>query len=146
MALNDENIRLRTGERIPVSALEFKTSRGGGPGGQHVNKVETKVEARLDLTDRPELREGTLNTLQIRLKHKLEADGTLRVVSAAERSQHANKATAIKRLEEILNKALTPVKKRVPTKPSKSSKKKRLEKKRQHSQKKAERRWKPGKE
>ncbi len=143
MGFRDENIHLRTGEQIPVSALEFATSRGGGPGGQNVNKVETRVEVRINLREYPELREKTREILLQQLAKRLDKEGNLRVVASTERSQYGNKVAAIKRLENLLNKSLTPVKKRVATKPSGAAKRRRLEKKKQQSQKKATRRWKP---
>lgn len=143
MAFADQDIFLRTGERIPFSALQFATSRGGGPGGQNVNKVETRVEVRLNLNELPELRETTRTTLLLQLGNKLDKEGTLRVVAGTERSQYANKVAAVRRLEALLNKALTPRKKRVPTKPSFASKQRRLQKKEQVSTKKTARRWKP---
>ena len=146
MGFRDDYIHLRTGEQIPISALEFTTSRGGGPGGQNVNKVETRVEVRLNLREYPELRERTRITLLQQLSKRLDKEGNLRVVASTERSQYGNKVAAIKRLENLLNKALTPVKKRIPTKPSGAAKRRRLEKKKQQGQKKATRRWKPEKE
>ena len=125
--MRKESIVLRTGEEISIKAIDFATSRGGGPGGQNVNKVETRVEARLDLRERPELSETTLQTLQHRLRNKLDTRGTLRVVSSTERSQLGNRLAAIKRLEETLNEALKPKKPRVKTKPSRGSKGEEIE-------------------
>lgn len=136
------HIILRTGEQISLSAILFSTSRSGGPGGQHVNKVETRVEAKLNLFERPELSEETRGKLLAQLVKKLDKEGNLRVVAAASRSQHTNRAEAIQKLEHLLNTALRPQKKRVPTKPSRSAKKRRLESKKQQSEKKERRRWK----
>ena len=146
MGFSGDNIHLRTGEQIPLSALEFTTSRGGGPGGQHVNKVETRVEVRLNLEQQTSLRERTREILLERLASRLDKDGTLRIVASTERSQYANKTAAIRRLEALLNKALTPVKKRIATKPSGAAKRRRLDKKKKQSEKKATRRWKPGRD
>lgn len=146
MGFTGDYIHLRTGEQIPLSALEFATSRGGGPGGQHVNKVETRVEVRLNIGQQTALREKTREILLERLGNRLDKEGNLRIVASTERSQYANKAAAIRRLEAMLNKTLTPVKKRVATKPSGAAKRRRLEKKKQQSEKKATRRWRPEKD
>ncbi|MGE3799429.1 MAG: alternative ribosome rescue aminoacyl-tRNA hydrolase ArfB [Candidatus Kapaibacterium sp.] len=135
-------IVLRTGEEIPLSAISFSTSRSGGPGGQHVNKVETRVEAKLNLFERPELSEETREKLVERLAKKLDKEGNLRVVAAASRSQFSNRAESIRKLEALLEAALKPRKKRVPTKPSRAAKERRLEGKKRQSEKKEGRRWK----
>lgn len=139
--MRKESIVLRTGEEISIKAIDFATSRGGGPGGQNVNKVETRVEARLDLRERPELSEKTLQTLQRRLRNKLDTRGTLRIVSSTERSQLGNRIAAIQRLEETLNEALKPRKRRVKTKPSRAAKERRLKRKKATAEKKERRRW-----
>ena len=136
------HIILRTGEQISLSAILFSTSRSGGPGGQHVNKVETRVEVKLNLLERPELSEKTREKLLKGLAKKLDKEGNLRVVAAAGRSQHANRIEAVQKLEHLLNRALTPQKKRIPTKPSRAAKQRRLEAKRRQSEKKQGRRWK----
>ena len=142
--MNQSNaITLRTGEEIPLSAIEFSTSRSGGPGGQHANKVETRVEAKLNLLERPELQEKTRELLLERLEKKLDKEGYLHVSSSTSRSQHGNKAETIRKLESLLDAALKPRKKRIPTKPSRAAKRRRLEEKRQQSEKKSRRRWKP---
>ncbi len=139
--MRKESIVLRTGEEISIKAIDFATSRGGGPGGQNVNKVETRVEARLDLRERPELSEKTLQTLQRRLRNKLDTRGTLRIVSSTERSQLGNRIAVINRLEETLNEALKPRKRRVKTKPSRAAKERRLKRKKATAEKKERRRW-----
>lgn len=141
--MQKDGLKLRTGEEIPFSALNFATSRGGGPGGQNVNKVETRVEVKLNLQERPELSERSHDLLLKRLGNKLDSEGNLRLVSSTERSQHGNRAAVVRRLEEMLNAALKPRKKRIPTKPSKAARERRIEKKKALSQKKEGRRWRP---
>ena len=108
-----------------------------------MNKVETRVEAKLNLLERPELSEETRAKLAERLGNKLDGEGNLRVVAATSRSQHANRAESVRKLQALLDAALKPRKKRVPTKPSQAARKRRLEAKKRLSDKKEGRRWKP---
>jgi ribosome-associated protein len=119
-----------------ASELEFATSRSSGPGGQNVNKVNTKVTLRWNIKD------STLLTLEEKelLLHKLESritiDGTLLVTSQDKRSQLQNKEDSLLKLEHLLKQAFAKKKKRKPSKPSKSSVLNRLDKKKKHSDKK----------
>ena len=138
-----EVIMLTTGEVIPAAALEFATSRSGGPGGQNVNKVETKVEVRFIVAGSLWISEETQRTLLEKLGSRIDNSGAIRVASTVARTQRGNRIEALERLERILNRALVPEKPRVPTKPSRAAKQRRVESKRQLSQKKAGRKWKP---
>ena len=140
--MRKETIDLRSGERIPLAALDFATSRGGGPGGQNVNKVETRVEVRITIAEVPGLSDATRATLLTRLGAKLDSAGTLRLVSGTERTQLGNREAVVERLEKMLNTALTPRKKRISTAPTKASKTRRLEQKKRQGEKKEGRRWK----
>jgi len=119
-----------------TSELEFATSRSSGPGGQNVNKVNTKVTLRWNIND------STLLTLEEKelLLHKLASritiDGTLLVTSQEKRSQLQNKEDTLLKLEQLLKQAFAKKKKRKPSKPSKSSVQNRLDKKKKHSDKK----------
>lgn len=125
---------------IPERELEWRFSRSGGPGGQHSNKVSTRAELRWNVRESEAVSEGARAILLERLASRLDADGTLRVVDAETRSQRENRARARERMREILQAALAPRKRRRPTKPSRASKRRRLEAKRRHSEKKQRRR------
>lgn len=121
------------------SELEFRTSKSGGKGGQHVNKTETKVEVIFDLTQSMLLDEHTRNILLQKLGSKL-IDGKLTLYSQDSRSQLKNKEDAVKKLYALLDKALEPVVKRKKTKVSKAVKEKRLKSKKLKSEIKSNRR------
>jgi len=108
------------------SEITVKTSRSGGKGGQHVNKVSTKVELAFDLTNTQLLSEEQKALLLVRLSGKLTKEGILLIVSQSERTQLGNKRVAMTKLIELLEKNLIVEKKRKPTKVPKSVIEKRL--------------------
>lgn len=114
----------------------FSTSRSGGPGGQNVNKVSSKVELRFNIKTSNLLSIEEKDTILIKLINKINNDGELVLVSQTERSQLANKEKVIEKFYALIIKALTVQKKRKPTKPTRSSKEKRLEGKKVKSEKK----------
>lgn len=120
--------------------LTFTTSRSGGPGGQLVNKVSSKVMLRWDIASSGKLNEDEKQILLQKLKSRLVQEGVLLIVSQASRSQHDNKQAAIDKLDELLRKAFEKKKARKPTKKSKSSHEKRLTEKKRASEKKEWRR------
>lgn len=120
--------------------LEFGFSRSGGPGGQHVNKVNTKVTLKWDVANSQLLDEEQRTLLLKKLAKRLTKEGVLVLTSQEGRSQLANKEDAIAKLDALLAKAFVKKKKRKPTKPTKASVEKRLEAKKKLSEKKKWRR------
>ncbi len=126
---------------IPESSLAFKFSRSGGKGGQNVNKVATKVEIAV-LIDDIEAADEIKLRLRENLAHRLDSFGRLHVVSQESRSQWQNKQTALEKLADIISDASLEEKERVATRPTRTSRKKRIEKKKLHGKIKAFRRTK----
>jgi ribosome-associated protein len=116
--------------------LVFKTSRSGGKGGQNVNKVSTKVEVDFDVMASARLTDAQKAVVMDKLRNRITDEGILQIVSQSERSQLANKKLGVQKLHELIVRALTPRKKRVPTKPGKGAKEKRLKTKKIVSEKK----------
>ena len=113
--------------------LIFTSSRSSGPGGQNVNKVSTKVELRFNVIKSMRLSDSEKELVSEKLRKKINRDGELILISQSERSQLKNKKKVIEKFYILLSKALSVRSKRIPTKPTGSSKEKRLEGKRRRS-------------
>jgi ribosome-associated protein len=119
-----------------IHELKFKTSRSSGAGGQNVNKVSTKVELIFHVEDSLLLSEEQQALISEKLATRIRNDGAIHVVAQTERTQSANKEKAIERFFQLIEKALTPVKKRKKHGISAEEKRKRLEAKIRQAQKK----------
>lgn len=120
-----------------LQELQFKALRSSGAGGQHVNKVSTKIELVFDVHNSNALTEKEKNRLFLKLKNRLTKENVLLLQCDESRSQHKNKTVIIKRLFELLEHALKVPKKRRKTKPTRSSIEKRLKTKKKAAQRKA---------
>ncbi|HEX4495567.1 MAG TPA: alternative ribosome rescue aminoacyl-tRNA hydrolase ArfB [Thermoanaerobaculia bacterium] len=124
---------------IPDEEVTFATSRSGGPGGQNVNKLETRVTLRFDLAGSAALSEEQKARLRDRLATRITRDGVLQVTSQRHRTQGANREAAVERFAELLRESLREETPRRKTRPSRAAKARRLDSKRRQSQRKRER-------
>jgi ribosome-associated protein len=125
---------------IPVSELDFRFSRSSGPGGQHVQRSDTRVELLFNVAISPSLTPEQRARILSRLGNQIDGEGVLRIVSSSTRSQLENREDAVRRFQALLAGALRTRKRRVATKPSAAARQARLTEKRVRSQHKATRR------
>jgi len=112
--------------RIPEDELEFRFFRSGGPGGQNVNKVSTSVQMRFDVRNSPSLTDPVKERLMKLAGSRLTLDGVIVITAVRFRTQERNKADAIARLDEMVAEASIRPAYRVPTRPTRASKERRL--------------------
>jgi ribosome-associated protein len=125
---------------IPERELEVRTSRSGGPGGQNVNKLSTRVEVRFDLAGSEVLSAAQKKRVRERLAQRVSRAGVLRVVSQKHRTRARNEAEARERLSALLRQALHVPRKRVTTRPTASSRERRRREKERRARLKRQRR------
>jgi ribosome-associated protein len=127
-AMEGESIRVTRSFSLPLSEIELRFSRSSGPGGQHAQKTETRVEALFDVE--------ASEALTARQKQRVvrKAGPVLRAIAQDERSQARNRELAVERLADALREALRVERRRVPTKPTARARERRLEAKRRRSE------------
>ena len=126
-------IHIKEGLSISEEEISLSASRSGGPGGQNVNKVSTKVTLNFDLNASKSLSEEQKLTIAAKLSTRISKEGVLQIVSQRTRSQELNRADAIERFSELLRRALTPQRPRVKTRVPAGAKKERLLEKKKRS-------------
>jgi ribosome-associated protein len=127
------SVRINDRVAIPEDELVFTASRSGGPGGQHVNKVSSRVTLRFDLDASPSLTAEQKRRVRRRLATRVSRDGVLRVVCGRHRSQIANRREATERFAELVRQALRRARRRRKTTVPTASKRRRLEAKRRRA-------------
>jgi ribosome-associated protein len=126
--MDGESIRVSRSVVLPLGELRFRTSRSSGPGGQHAQKSETRVEALFDVESSDALSDAQKRRVLAR------AGPVIRAIAQDERSQLRNRELAVERVVEQLRAALRVERKRVATKPTAAARKRRLDQKRRRSE------------
>ena len=121
-----DGVEITTGVTIPMREIRFRFARSGGPGGQNVNKVESRVELLFDVATSSAFTGTQRQRLLSALRNKLDDEGVLQLVVQESRSQWQNRELALARLAETIRIGLIPRKKRVATKPSRGSREERF--------------------
>ncbi len=140
MTDDDGLLRVNPALAIPLSELEYRATRSGGPGGQHVNTSSTRIELYWDVAASPSLNDEQRALILAKLAGRIDAAGTLRVVASTQRSQLQNREEATERLRSLLAGALRVPKRRKKTKPTRAAREARLQAKKRRSQTKSARR------
>lgn len=126
-------IRITDAIAIEESEIEERFVQSSGPGGQNVNKVATAVQLRFDVVNSRSLRESTRRKLMRLAGRRLTGGGVLVIEAKRYRTQERNRADARARLVELIRRAATPEIKRIPTRPTLASKRRRLETKKKRA-------------
>jgi ribosome-associated protein len=136
-----DDLRVNNWLVIPAGELSERFSRSSGPGGQSVNTTDTRVELSFDVTRSPSLPDWARERAVTRLGNRL-ADGVVTVTASQQRSQLMNRQAARARLAEVLREAVAPPRRpRVPTKPGRAARERRLQDKRRRAETKRNRRF-----
>lgn len=145
IALKGNDIMLKINDKlsIPDEELQFRFTRSSGPGGQNVNKVNSKAILDWDIDQSPAVPDAVKRRFRARFGNRLTNEGTVQISSDRFRDQPRNVQDCLEKLRSMVLEVATPPKPRRPTKPSKKAKEQRLKEKKIHSEKKR-RRQKPG--
>lgn len=138
--MSDRALAVTPNLSIPLAEIVIRATPSSGPGGQHVNRSSTRIEAVWNVPGSMVLTDAQRARLRLRLASRLDGDGDLRVVASDHRSQLRNREEALERLAGVVARALAVPKARRATKPTKASRERRLESKKRRSDTKRERR------
>jgi ribosome-associated protein len=141
--MSDSIVRVNDDLWIPASELEYRASRSGGPGGQHVNTSSTRVEVVWNVNASPSLTEEQRMRIHQKLGNRISGEGLLALASSTTRSQHRNRVDVTARLAELLRGALEVQKPRRKSRPSRAAREARLREKKHRSEAKRLRREPP---
>ena len=120
--------------QVPRAELDFRASRSGGPGGQHVNTSSTRVELTWDVAGSPSLTAEQRERILEKLANRISGEGVLALAASEHRSQHQNREAAVQRFVELLRQALHVPKARRKTRPTRASRERRLQAKKRRSE------------
>jgi len=137
--LNDNTLRINDNLTIPRDELRFRYARSSGPGGQKVNRTASQVELLFDVAHSPSLTPQQRALIQYRLGGYIDSRGMLHLVSSATPSQWRNREEVIARFRTLVLHSLRVRRRRIPTRPSKAVKERRLQRKKRRSQTKRQR-------
>jgi ribosome-associated protein len=136
-------IRIDDHLSIPKSELDFRATRSGGPGGQHVNTSSTRIELLWNVATSPSLDDAQRARILEKLQTRIDGAGVLRLTSSGSRSQLQNREDVLERFARIIAQALRVPRPRKKTKPSRAAKEARLKAKKRRSETKRQRRQPP---